>query len=382
MSEEKKTKPKRSSQGPFSIWHGMKISGLYNLMKLGPQLSWTKAGRIALLPPMALYNSTMAAVESLLYGRRIRETEPVAPPIFILGFWRSGTTLLHNLMDSDPQFTTTTLYQTVFPWHFLTTQTVASRLTAAFIPESRPMDNVRVGWDVAQEDEVALCVMTQLSPYLMVTFPYQFEIIRRYIDIEAISEQDRQRWCSALDTLIRKVTLRTPKQLVLKSPSHTFRIQTLLKMYPGAKFIYIYRDPFDVFNSNCHLRQTMATENTLGENPKGGFEDDVIKWYNEGFTSYQTNKWSIPEGDLCEVKYEELAADPLGQMNRIYEQLSLQNVDAMRAAIEPQVEELKKYKKNKFDRDPHWVKEVYQRCRAAYDEFGYPPPNDGQIEAA
>ena len=337
-------------------------------------MHWSRAGRIALLPPLSVYNSTMKLVEQLLYGKKIAETELPAPPIFVLGFWRSGTTLLHNLMASDPQFTYVSLYQSVFPWHFLTTHGVVSKLTAPLLPKSRPMDNVAVGWDVAQEDEVALCIMTLLSPYLLVAFAHDREIYRPSLDIDSLTESQRNEWRNALELLVKKVTLKTPKQIVLKSPSHTFRVKELLDMYPGAKFVYIYREPFATFNSNCHLRKTLTTENNFDKAPTGGFEEDVIDCYNEAFVSYQTQKKLIPEGDLHEIAFEDLAADPLGKMVEIYDRLSIPNVDGMREAIEPQVEKLKGYKKNKFVKDPHWEQVVYERCRAAYDEFGYPAP--------
>ena len=317
----------------------------------------------------------MKLVESLRYGRQIRETEPPAPPIFILGFWRSGTTLLHNLMTSDPQFTYMTLYQSVFPWHFLTTQRVVSRLTGALLPESRPMDNVSVNWDAAQEDEVALCVMTLISPYLLVAYDGDRERYRPSLFMDSLPEKKLQEWKDALSLIVKKITLQSNKQIVLKSPSHTFRVKTLLEMYPEAKFVYIYRNPYDVFNSNIHLRTAMTTENNFDRPSRGEFHEEVIDIYKEGFKSYQENKHLIPDGHLYEMRYEDLAADPLGEMERTYAALNLSNVIGMRAAIEPQLEDLKKYKKNKFVPDPYWQQRVYEEWRAAYEEFGYPEPS-------
>lgn len=374
MSKIVKSKPKHSSQGPLTLWHGSRIRDLVKLFSRRPQLRMSRAGRIMALLPMGFYNSTMATIESALYRRLILKTEPVKPPIFILGHWRSGTTLIHNLMSSDPQFTSPTLYQTLFPRHFLTTERVVKKLTAAFVPKSRPMDNMPVHWDIPQEDEFALCLLTQISPYTWAAFPENLEIFRNMLEIESLPEEQQQEWKNALLYLLKKITIRQPKQIILKSPTHTFRIQTLLKMFPTSKFLYIYRNPFDVFNSTCHLRRILIEENTFGPATYKDVEEETIAIYNRAFERYQADKSLIPEGHLHEVKYENLSARPLEEMEKIYQALDLENVEGMRKAVEPQIEKLKSYKKNKFDPDPYWADRVYNDCRQAYKQFGYPPP--------
>ncbi|MEX2297486.1 MAG: hypothetical protein WD715_08730, partial [Dongiaceae bacterium] len=62
-----------------------------NRFAIGPRY-WSRAAVVTLL---GLLNSSFALAERLAYGRAIAVTEP-APPVFILGHWRSGTTHLHN----------------------------------------------------------------------------------------------------------------------------------------------------------------------------------------------------------------------------------------------------------------------------------------------
>lgn len=356
------------------IWHGMTITGLTRLLSLRPNVTWSRLPRFLSLFPSSLYNSTMRLGEQLLYGRQIRNTELKKPPIFILGHWRSGTTLIHNLITSDPQFTSPTMYQTLFPHHFLLTETVAKKLTAAFVPTTRPMDNMPVSWDVPQEDEVALCILSQVSPYINLAFPQRLKLFRDLLDVEALPEEQRLRWDSALLLLLKKITLRTGRQIVLKSPSHTFRIKTMLRLFPDAKFIYIYRNPFDVFNSTCHLRRNMIDNNTMGKNIYKDIHNDVLINYETSIAQYESDKHLIPEGHLHEVRYEDLAECPLEEMESIYTGLNLDNIDDMRSAVAPQVEKLKKYKKNKFDPDPELARHVYERCRDIYERYGYEPP--------
>ena len=372
---------KHSSQGAFVIWHGMNVSSLCRFLAMRPPLSVSRFGRLALLPGMAMYNSAMGLAENLVYGRAVEQTEIKQPPIFILGYWRSGTTLLHNLFTRDPRFTFPNLYQTFFPWHFLLTERLMTTLTAGLVPESRPMDNVKCAWDLPQEDDVALCIMSLVSPYLLTAWSGDFSVYTPTFDFKGLPEKDVQRWKDALMLLVKKVTYRTPKPLILKSPSHTYRIPMLLEMFPGAKFVYISRNPYNVFNSTLHLRKTMIEENTLGKVNYDGHEEEVIRTFRHGFECYERDRHLIPEGDLHELRFEDLEQDPIGEMEQCYDTLGLGEFDTLRSILEPELPQLRRYRKNKFRPDTKWMERVYNELRSTFDRFGYPSPLD-EVETA
>lgn len=64
----------------------------------------------------------------------------VPPPLFVLGHWRNGTTLLHNLLTVDQRFAFPNNYQSLFPNSFLTAGSLHSRASDFFLPKRRPMD--------------------------------------------------------------------------------------------------------------------------------------------------------------------------------------------------------------------------------------------------
>jgi len=351
-------------------------------MAQGPDLSIRQWFRLLTMPGMGMYNSAMAGIEQLRFGKAIRETKIEKPPVFILGFWRSGTTLLHNLITSDPQFTYPTMYQTVFPWHFLTTEGFGSRLTSWMVPDSRPMDNIKVNWASPQEDDVALCIMSMLSPYTLLTFAKDLETYRRSLTVHDLPEKEKKSWMDSLTLLMKKMTILNNKPIVLKSPSHTYRVRILTEMFPDAKFVYIYRNPLDVFNSTCHLRRTMIEENTLGVPHFTTVEEDIIRSYNEAFDSYHQERHLIADGNLHEIRYEDLANEPFEEIEKLYGALNLDGFETAAEILKPQVPKLKNYKKNSFPVDEHWMQQVYEQCRPAYDKFGYPAPSAAEMAAA
>ena len=366
------SKVKRSSQNGFVIWHGMTLSGLWRLLMAKPELHWSRWNRIAMLPGMACYNSLMAAAENLICGRAVQQTRLVGPPVFVLGFWRSGTTLLHGLLNRDPQFTSPTMYRTLFPWHFLLTEKIVSRATGWLMPRSRPMDNVPMSWDAPQEDDIALCIMSLISPYSFLATPRNLQEFWKSLEMEKLSEPERQHWKDCLMLLLRKITYADQRRIVLKSPSHTYRIPLLLEMFPDAKFVYIYRNPYDVFRSAVHLRRTMIQENGLGRPVFRDVEQEIIRTYQACFEAYERDRHLIPAGNLHEMRFEDLEIDPAGEMANLYHGIGLPCFENLRTILQSEVPRLKRYRKNSFEHDPYWSAEVSTELQPAFERFGYP----------
>ena len=375
--------PKASTQGPFTLWLGLKASTMARVMGMGAEIHPCRWSRLALLPGMAVYNSLMSFIENVRFGRRLRETKIAQPPVFVLGHWRSGSTLLHNLITSDPQFSFVTLYQAMFPWHCLTTEWLGSKLASPLLPKTRPMDNMGISFDLPQEDEFALCVMTGYSPYLLPIFQHQPRKIDRFFDVEkGLTPAELQEWKNALTLLMKKVTLKTGKPVVLKSPSHTFRTKLLLEMFPDAKFVYIYRNPYACLKSSIHFRKTIFEENALGRSQTEDMSEEVFRTYEECIRLYERDKVLIPQGNLHEICYENLEANPLAEMQKLYGGLGLSGFDGLQAALAPQVEALRGYKKNKFNDDPEVMQRIYSRLKFAFDLYGYSPPHADVEQAA
>jgi len=376
-SMAEKGKVKKGGQGAIVVWLGMTVSQLWRLFRMGPPIHVRRALALVILPCMAIYNSLMGAVEKVIYSRRVSKTQPQHSPIFIIGHWRSGTTLLHDLISQDPQFSFANMYQVLFPGHFLTTEKVATTLSG-WLPMSRPMDNVPLSWKSPQEDEIALLLQTLLSGYLVMAFPDDSSKYEKMWDFKGLPEEEVQCWKETFQHFVKKLTVRDPRQLVMKSPTHTMKIPLLLEMYPDAKFIYIHREPYNVIRSGVHLRRRICEANMLGNSDVPNAFDDVLDLYEHCFHTYHTDKGLIPEGRLHEVRFEDLEQEPLDVLEEIYEGLSLQGFETLRETLLPQIPRLKSYKKNKFDRDQDELQTVYERLRFAYEAYGYPCPAELQ----
>ena len=362
----------KSGQGIFSVWQGMTFGTWLRFLAMRPPMDWTEAPRIALITALSMNNSVMGALEWLLFGGKVKRTELNGPPVFILGHWRSGTTLLHNLLAEDQRFVTPNTYQVINPHHFLLTEDVTTRYTKWLLPKTRPMDNMSITWQSPQEDESALLNLTLSSAYLMLAYQAQPQAYERYFELRDIPPKELARWKEAFLTYLKKLTVKTGRQILLKSPTHSYRIPILLEMFPEAYFINITRNPYEVYNSTVHLRRKMFEANGLGCPNYSRIEEDVKNTYSHLVRCYERDRPLIRPERLYEIRYEELEKDPVGEMEKIYSYFHWDGFDRLKPVIEAQLPSLREYKKNEFKMDLELKREIYQRFKPAFDQYGYP----------
>lgn len=102
---------------------------------------------------ISIFNSILGFIECVLYPDiMIESIELPNNPVFIIGHPRSGTTLLHNLLSLDQQnFYFCTTFCVGFPNCFLWFETIGKILFAGVIEKTRPMDSVKLHFDLPQE---------------------------------------------------------------------------------------------------------------------------------------------------------------------------------------------------------------------------------------
>ncbi|HEX3872331.1 MAG TPA: sulfotransferase [Pirellulales bacterium] len=329
------------------FWVGMNARGWFRLLaRNGFRVHWQYWHVAAAVSCYSAINSTWGALQSLTYRRRLAQTRIDPPPIFVLGHWRSGTTLLHELMVLDSRHGFPTTYACLAPNHFLRTQPIVSRLVK--IPAHRPMDNMAAGWDRPQEEEFALCNLGVPSPYLTIAFPNEPPQYPEYLTLEGLSDRQLEQWKRTLMSFLKTVQLNNPKRLVLKSPPHTARVKTLLEMFPDAKFVHIVRDPVAVFASTFNLWKTLYVKHGLQKPRYEGLDEYVFDSFERMYRKFEADRPLLRSGQLSEVRYEDLVQNPHDELRRIYEELELGGFDDLRPAVDAYVSTQSDYQTNRY----------------------------------
>ena len=353
------------------FWDGMTVSAWTKLLNSGKwRVAPARYPMLAVIWGLAPLNSTFAALQNRFFKRQINATRPVQDPIFIIGHWRSGTTLLHEYMIKDQRFTTSNTYECFAPSHFLVSESFMAPWVQLLMPKKRPMDNMKVGLDRPQEDEFAICALGMNSPYRSVAFPNLDPIDDEYLTLRNLPEEEQNKWLDCLEYLVKALTVKYKKTVVLKSPSHTARVRAILKRFPNAKFIHIARDPFVLFPSTVNLWKKLSRTHGL-QIPKGGpkLEEKVLKNFEDMYDAYLDDVSLIKEGNLCDITYDDLVAEPVATLERIYSTLNLGDFDKNRAVFEEFAQSQKSYKKNKFELAPEMKETIAKRWSKYFDRY-------------
>jgi hypothetical protein len=331
-------------------------TGLFAGVRFGDWIRLLRANRFAVHPrfiPRALaitaissLNSLSNRIETWQHGPSYRK-QVIREPLFILGHWRSGTTHLHNLMSHDDRFGFPNFYQVLCPNTFLRTEIFGATILSLLSPSSRAgIDNVKLGPQVPAEDEFALATMSSVSPYVTMAFPKSVRHYDRYLTLRGASPAEVRIWKETVTRFLQKLTWKHQRPLVLKSPPHTCRIKLLLELFPDAKFVFIHRHPFDVFRSMKKLLGGGLRYWKMQDARCVDWEERTIRQYREMHEVYFEERSLIPEGRLCELSYEALEEDPIGEMRGIYETLQLPDFDVFEPTLRDYVGSLSGYQKN------------------------------------
>ena len=349
-----------------------------------PKPYWGKLARILIATTLV---TPLRLAEWLLYSRQVASTKIEHAPLFVVGFGRSGTTHLQNLLAQDPTYGYVSTYQIMTSTFSLVGQGWLKRLMEKGLAEmgaqTRPMDNVKVDLDTPQEEDAALASSSIQSAIHHLTFPQQrWRLYEKYVLMGADPEGERltaselRRWERAYRRVLQKMTLHADgRQLLLRNTINIGRADHLLRLFPDAKFIHIVRNPYNLYPSLLHLYRELLHVYQLDDYDWSEIESFVTETYPRLMQKYLADRTLIPAGHLAEVRFEDLERDPLGELARLYAELDLPDWENAQPHIAAYLKTIADYRKNAFQLDPAIIERVGEKWRFAVEEWNYQPPS-------
>jgi hypothetical protein len=306
-------------------------------------------------------NSASNRLQAKLHYEQACATPLVSDPVFILGHWRTGTTLLHTLFHHDERFWTPTTYECLAPGHFILSADKFPKLMQ--FPSRRPMDNMSMGWFQPQEDEFALCIRGASSVYRNIAFPNHQVSNLESLTLGDLPAAKLDHWKATFRQFVTYLNYARQRTLIMKSPTHTGRIRVLLDMFPDAKFVHITRSPYDFIPSTIYLWDAMDATNGLQRNvSKVDREDYVFDCFQRMYQGFEQGKHEIPPHNFCEVAFDDLTERPIDVMRGVYQQLRLADFSDTEDAMTKFVESSRSYMRNRHELTSRMRSRITEHC--------------------
>jgi len=345
------------------------------LLRDNNQVAYKYIWRAVYVTFMTILFAPMRILQKLIFWRRISNTRIEADPVFVIGHYRCGGTYLMNLMTQDPQWGFLSTTQALLPEMFLLGRPIRE-IFKLFLHEKRPMDNVLVSPESPEEPEHAIGNLIPYGFYQGFCFPDRMmDYFRNSVLFEGDASGDiHQSWERAYLEILKACTLANDgKQLLVKNPPDTARIPSLLEIFPNAKFIFLYRNPYVMFPSIKNFYTAYIVDWQLRDIPDEELDENILTIYEQIMTRYQRDKHLIPAGHLVEVKFEDFEAHPLDELRRIYERLGLTGFEDSVPAFRDYIDSQKDYQKNRYSLTPQQIERISQRWSADIQRWGYTP---------
>jgi hypothetical protein len=267
--------------------------------------------------------------------------QKIVKPIFIIGFPRTGTTILHDILAQDPANRAPLTWEVMFPSpppqsDSFTTDPRIAACDATFPAMDRTIPAFKamhpMGARLSQECVTMMCD-TMCTPL----FHNRFRVTRYqdWVDGEAD-------WCHVYD--FHKWQLQhlqwghAGDRWVLKTGAHMWGLEHLLRTYPDARIVFTHRDPVKSLTSYASLTAMVRRMSSDHIDPVEVADDwsARLKHALEHVLDVRGAR-DYPDAIFMDVLFPDFAANQFAVVERIYQAFDLpmseEGAAAMRAYI-------------------------------------------------
>ena len=301
--------------------------------------------------------------------------QQIIAPIVIVGLPRTGSTMTHRLLASDPNHTAMLWWEGRYP--ALLPGEKRGDIEARMELGKAEVDAVVAAspealdihpWDYKGADEEILL----LEHNFLSTVPESFMALPSYS--EWIEDQDHTLAYEDLKKFIQYLQWQNPgrekKRWVLKSPHHLGFIDKMISVFPDAKIIQTHRDPIKTVPSFCSMCANLFEPLTTN------FDKVFIgKHWSNKLTRALNHCMNISEqhpNNFLDLEFLNMIKDPIDEMKKIYEFIGESFGEKTEVAMEAWREENKhemgahKYSLEEYDLTESQINDNFAKYQQKY----------------
>ncbi|MGI9486798.1 MAG: sulfotransferase family protein, partial [Geminicoccaceae bacterium] len=205
-----------------------------------------------------------------------------------------------------------------------------------------------------------------------VYFPRHFERhMNRSFFLEGCADEEIEAWEAAFRGFIEKLWLDQRRRLLIKNPTYSARIPQLRRLFPDARFIHIYRDPHAVFRSTRRFYKTLIDKFAWQSTDHLDLDRLVLQSYRRMMEQIEIDKQSLASDHFVELRFEDLEAQPLKEIELIYRQLDLGDIEPLREKFESYLQSVEGFQKTIIPETADDRLLVKHHCQDLLERFGY-----------
>lgn len=346
---------------PFSVYvRALEEEAELNLM-----------GRLMARNDIVLWLSTrLKVVETLRRHPEILE-QKIAAPMVVVGLPRSGTSILYELLASDPQAGVPLMWEALQPCPppeavSYTTDPRMEQAHRLFTQWSRVAPEFAAMHEM-RGDIPAECGLLMASTFIS--------------DHNASLHQtpSYSAWLAAADYLpvyryhkciLQILQWKNPRgHWLLKAPEHQVHLDTLLAVYPDARIVQTHRDPLKCMASATSLMGTLYHMRSDKPFDASMFENIIMGEATAQRLEHvmaQRDSGVVPDANITDSRYADLMDDPIGCIDRIYRHFDM---TLSAAARERMLAYLEEKPSDKFGAHAYTVDERRREERALFRRY-------------
>jgi len=251
---------------------------------------------------------------------------PIEKPVFVVGFPRTGTTILFNLLAVDPANRAPLSWEVQFPdpppqtATFTTDPRIrkARKLFAQMDTMVPSLASIHeVGADLPQEC-MPILAQSMLGPQL--NFIFNVPSYQDWVDARSHAPA----YTYHRHFLEHLQSMHMNERWVLKSPVHMRSLDALLEEYPDARIVFTHRDPLKTVPSLMSLVYVIRAMASDSVDPRA-LGQQQLRWWADSLDAAMVarEKHQDKSDQFMDVRFEDVLADPVAVVGRAYEQFSI-----------------------------------------------------------
>jgi hypothetical protein len=228
--------------------------------------------------------------------------------------------------------------------------------------------------DLPQEEEIALNNLQDVSFYNFLCFPKDFErFYHEELFMKDLDDKLVLKWKYEYMKLIRKAVLnKKGDRFISKSPSNMARIGQILELFPDARFIFLYRDPYKTVESFYRFFHEIMPTLQVQEANKELTRERLTRVYADMVREYFLLKDKIPMQNLMEIRFENFNKNVLEGLKQIFDQFGIPGYEDSRKYFENHMIETSDFVSRNYEITAETIQFVNEYAGDIVDLLDYP----------